>query len=371
MKIFALYPHIYYRFAQNGLLLYNTENDFKLVLSPSQSKHITQLRNGFIELSELNEQIISVLSEKQLGYYAHCAYPPIILNSINFTSSKLKLAESGVIRDGSDALGFIEKISLFIDGFEDASLNPKIASVLDFPPLSVSNEEIQSYLNLLSSFSFPNLKEIEVVSTLSERALIFSEVLKNQGYMVTFKTVITEKTQITCLQTIKTHDILYKIYTKATLIPYVSSIKNDNFHFTFWSDNINGIIEHPDKVILPILYDAKVQKDLYKQVLLSYEDILCINLTLNELKYNSLFNMTFMQKVKFYGKHVIVGNQIICTISDFIKGFPNWLFSINNLWFYSRRKKEICRDCIFADLCPSVSLLEALGIIERPCSLKL
>ena len=369
MNIFALYPHIYSRFAKNGILLYNNENNEKLVLPPSQSKQITKLRNGFVEISKRNELLISYLSEKQFGYYAQCSCPPIFLNTINFTSSKSKLAEWSGIRDGSDALSFIDKISLFVDGIEDDSLNRKIAAILDFPSKSISNSEIQVYLDIFSSISFPNLKEIEIVSTLSDKALALAEVLKKQSYLITFKTIITDQSQIAHLQSIKANDILYKIYAKSTLIPFVSSIKNDNLYFTFWSDNLNEIIEHPEKVILPILYDTKAQKVLYEQVLLSWDDILSINRTLHELRYNSLFNATFMGNIKFYGKNIIVGNQIICTVSNFVKEFPNWLFNIDNLWFYSRRKKSVCRDCIFSDLCPSISLLEVLGIIERPCSL--
>lgn len=369
MNVFVLHPNVYTRSTDQGILLYDTYTELKLYFTGYDFKLISKIITGSIPVNDDNNHLLSKLYDNDLGYFIQSNQTPIIINSVNFTSSKAKISESSKILDGGNSVSYIEKISIFIDPINDNNTDKKIFDSLEFPTLSINDDELDAYTSLLKSETFPNLKEIEIVSALTDRAINLASELLELDYLVTFKTILTEIDQINYPDIEKYNEILFKVFAKANLIPFFSDLKNKNIITTFWSDKLEEILNHPSQKIIPILYDINLQKQLYNEVLLNLEDILSIQKSNYELKYNSLFNSTFMGKIKLSGKDVLIGNQVICTISDFSAGFSRSLFDTENLWFYSRNKKSSCHGCLFADLCPSVSLIEVLNIIDKPCSL--
>lgn len=370
MKHFILYPSVYIRSTLNGVLLYDTHTELKFYFIGNDGKAISHISKGFIPVTKNNSDIINKLYANNFGYYVDCNQNPIVLNSISFTSSKAKMAEYSQILDGGNSFSYIEKISLFVDALNNEYTDKRIFTVLDFPVDSISSDEMYIYSELFKIVNFPNLKEIEIVSSLSHRALSLALELTKLEYLVTFKTIITEHEQIDFSIFRKYSNIIFKILAQAKLLPFRPRLKSKNTILTYWSDNLEEILNYSTENIIPIIYDAQFQHQLFEEVVINLEDILSIKKTNFELKYNSMFNATFMSKIKLYGNKVLIGNQFIGSVSDITTVLSNSLFDSENLWFYSRNKKASCRDCVFADLCPSISLLEVLNIIDKPCSLK-
>ena len=369
MKYFVLYPSVYTRSTTQGIILYDTYTESKLLFIGNEAKSISTIENCTILVTDENSTLITQLFNNNWGYYINSCQAPVNITSVNFTSSKAKIAESSKIHDGGNSVSYIDKISFFIDPVNDANIDTRILNVLDFPVSSINDKELEGYYSLLKSETFPNLKEIEIVSCLSERALEFATELLKLNYLITFRTVITQKDQIAFPTIEKFNNVFFKLFAKANLIPFFSQERFNNTSLSFWSESRDEILNHSSHIIIPIIYDREIQPKLSKEVLLDLNDILAIKKTNYELKYHSLFNSTFMGTIKLKGKYVLIGNQVICSISEFKDGFSNSLFNSENLWFFSRRKKSTCKECVFADLCPSVSLIEVLNVIERPCSL--
>ncbi|MBD5311045.1 MAG: hypothetical protein HDS13_02615 [Bacteroides sp.] len=367
MNIFILYPSIYVRFAKNGALFYNTEDKNYTVYSEEHIDKVKALENGVIEISEENSDDLMPLINKGFGYSISCEKYPIYLNSINFTSSKEKLAISSVILDGANSLSYIDRISVFIDSLSNDFFNNNLATLLDFPRNSTC--DLRPSWLIFTQNTFPNLREIEIVSALTDRAIKFAQELQQLGYFVTFRTVVYEDVELTELTTnISSYPgITFKVYLNAALIPLVHLLPPINVYFVYWSTCLEDIVKNPEYRILPILYNISSQKKLSDAVVLNKEDILKSNISSFQIKYNSLFNTSFMGKISLVDNYIFSGGQMICQLSEFPEKYSNWLYDSKNVWFYSRNKKQICKDCIFCDLCPSVSLMELKGVLTVPC----
>ena len=365
MKNLVLYPHIYHRLVNDNLFLYNTisSNHFWF---PKYAQYLKCTAFGdTYEIINSNLKIAEII-DNEFGYIIDSAKPSVTFCSINFSSSRDKIVESNTIIDGSNAMSCIESISLYIDTIESELKSPLLYRLLSFPHKNAIN--ISQYYNIGIQAKYTNLKEIEIVSALTERAANFIRNISTEA-SISWRTLIFNLSQFITLRRLGEEfpNILFKAYIRPELKSSVASHKSNNIYYIFWSEDINDFYKNNEISILPIIYDNEKQKSLINESLLTERDILSTNKSLFDLHYDGFFNRTFMGHISVCEDEIFVANQLIGKITSFKKDFNHWFYRPDNLWFYTRRKKSQCKDCPFVDLCPSISLAEVLGIISNPC----
>lgn len=303
MKRIILYPHIYTHLGKNALFLYNTVSHAALLVNNKDCK-LVDIDHHCINISVLNPSILNKLLSEKWGYIIDTKISPIGFHRLNFTSSKTKFENIDPSSVGGNAIHFIERISLFVDSIDSGTLNPTIAQILDFPTSTA--EDIDIYLKFLENYNFNNLKEIEIVSDTTSRAFVFLNTLISRGFFVSFRTTICNSKQIDKLlrYTSEFTNIYFKVFASINLKKDLIPLHRDNVQLKFWSTSISEIYRNPDIAINPIIYNADTQKELISESLLNIEDIMSLKRTLFDLKYNSIFNVSFFGKIVLQGRCV-------------------------------------------------------------------
>lgn len=364
MMYLYLYPHIYVNKNNEGAVFIDTQRNNHIYLKNNQLNSISITNNCVVDAPD---NIIKLLVEADMGYIVDSKISPVVLNSINYTSSKHKNRTALSYLDGANSLDIIEKISLYVDntGFYHSDNHFFLAA--NFPSKSVP--DISTYYNIFDSIHFPSLQEIEIISSLTERALSLSTYLKDTGAVISFRvfTYSIEEVQF-ALRLAREHiEWIFKIFVPVKLSKSINTRLPPNIRLTLYSTELSEIIANPELPIYPILFSKDSQADLLFEMKLSKDDILSSRTTISMIRQKSQFNTLYWGNILLIGNSCYTANQKICEIVNFKEGFNNWLYHPNNLWFLSRNKWLKCKNCLFSELCPSVSILELENIVDIPC----
>lgn len=209
------------------------------------------------------------------------------------------------------------------------------------------------------------------MSSLTNNSQAIIEKLRDYGLPIIFRIVAdTDHAVNAVIESANSNPtILYKIFISAELSEFHNFSFPENVIPYHWTTNLKTIIEYPDTRIIPVIYDITKQSQLFENALFDEDDVKAINRNMNGLEFNSMFNSNFMGNISIKGDGVFVGPVKISNLLTFEKEFVKWYYSSDNLWFYVRRMKSKCNTCFFADLCPPISIIEILGIINYPCRL--
>jgi pseudo-rSAM protein len=157
-----------------------------------------------------------------------------------------------------------------------------------------------------------------------------------------------------------------------TTIKYLPFFKNYNIEFKFLIDSEKTYNEIEKK--LNIFSDYKVDfQPLYtgtnlgffeNNVYLNEEDIFSTNQSLKNIKTRNAINTNHFGKITIYSNGDIYFNSHKEKVGNIKTDTFSSLVEIellkNKNWFEIRSKLEPCKDCIYNNLCPSVSDIELL-----------
>lgn len=371
MKTFILYPHIYIRKVEEGFLLYNTNDGrYKIYTTPVASN--MGLRDDFtFEISKDNEAEFCDIADMEFGYVVEGTKPVVQFRNIEFASSKKKLSNALSYKDGASSLDMIQRISIYIDKADLNHDSLEAFKILNLP--SRNTNTLSEIKQLFNNFYFPNLEEIEVCSSLTERAVLFIHEIKERDVVISLNTIAQDVKSLRKILDFATlnADCLVKLYLPLSLYTNIKSkISNGNVIVRPYSSSLPEILESNETNVYPLIFSQKRQIDLIKACKLSVEDILNTPKLYKwaDLKKNQVVNQTFWGHLIFDEESIYSGIQRIGAIQNFADDFNNWIYDRCCNWFLTRRKKEKCQECLFADMCPSVSILEELEVIQTPCA---
>ena len=139
------------------------------------------------------------------------------------------------------------------------------------------------------------------------------------------------------------------------------------------ADELNTFVHTPykSKNFIPVLYDTKLQQSIVDEMLIDVEDIIGTNSSPLEVYKKQMIHPNN------YGSLLIDsnGNVFDCLKyigniheEDIYEILNNDLHDTDSFWYMTRRKWNECSNCVFADICPPLSVYELQGII--PCACK-
>lgn len=367
MKRLYLYPHIYVNKNNVGAVFIDTQWHNYIYFDSNYLNSISISNNCVVCATD---NIVKLLIEADMGYIIDSKISPVVLNSINYTSSKYKNRTALSYLDGANSLDIIEKISLYVDNTGFYHNDNHFFLAANFPSKSIP--DISAYYNIFDSIYFPSLQEIEIISSLTERAISLSTFLKDTRAVISFRvfTCSIEEVKFALRLACEHEDWIFKIFIPVKLSKSIKTGLPHNIRVTLYSTVLSEIIDNPELSIYPILFSKDSQADLLFEMKLSKDDILSSDTTISMIRKKSQFNTLYWGNLLFIGENCYTANQKICNIENFKEGFNNWLYHPNNLWFLSRNKWHKCKNCLFSELCPSVSILELEDIVDIPCHIR-
>lgn len=366
MILLALYPHIYSRQVNSRLLFFNTLNGHYKEYSIKDNFTFEYYLPTLLKLVDTSSPIVEELVASKFGYILSSNTPPVCIESINFTSSREKTLS---YKDGSNIFGTITKINIFVDNETIVFDNDLIFSILHFPKKSTNHlSTVDSFLN---SKSFPNLVEFELVTEITDRAMNFASSLKKYNKLITIKTICNdiESLEFIISYSLLNEDVFIKSYVPLELLEQQVRLIPKNILFIPYSSNLDEITTSKQSNIFPLLYDKETQTTLIESIKLDKDDILHRIIPLSQIRTSQVVNIQNWGNISIIDKSIYSRTQYISNIEDFSDSFNEWYYRKDNNWFSIRRNLKKCCSCLYADLCPSISIYEEMGIINYPCKL--
>lgn len=378
MNLFVLYPDTYVRCCNGTTLLIGLHNS-NYVLERTNTLVIDE-KHPWFEITNDSLLLAERCSSKGLGYVLECTTLPYIpqkkihiVSSIKRTSELMKFAEGYHTKDllrelhifahnityqaPSDVAYIQMKYPIFGDS---ANLPSCFVTDLAKSPIRsvVISGDIDSYLiSCLSSF-VDNGKNITIRTYGNHKNLNKAEHLITKFPNINIEILLDS---IEMLDYMKRK--INEVWMEVVSVDFIITNK----------DELNAFIEFPYKFknIIPILYDTKIQQSMVDEMLLEADDIIKTNSSPLEVYKKQIIHLNN------YGSLLLDSNgnvfdclRYIGSIheDDIYELLNKNLHDSNSLWYMTRRKRKECSNCVFADICPPISIYELQCII--PCACK-
>ena len=135
-------------------------------------------------------------------------------------------------------------------------------------------------------------------------------------------------------------------------------------------NDIHLFSEFTNVSYIPILQENRNNQELLSEIVMNKIEILSIKKSLREFLYSSYINKNAFGRVSIdFDGNVFCLNQRIGSLanSDLPCLINRWIREADCMWFYSRNKKQLCRECALSSLCPAISIYELQGLYRGAC----
>ena len=379
MNLFVFYPDTYVRRC-NDTVLFIDLNSGEYLLEKDNTVDVSEYRPWF-EITQDSQFLVDKCSIKKLGYVLNCSTIPFIQQKrIHVVSSIHRTAE----------------LMKFSEGFHIKDLLCEIH-------ILTHNTTYQAPSNFIyAQMEYPTWRDtaclpVCVLSDLANTSPILSVTISGDidSYLISCMMPFVAGDKYVTIRTYGNHKNMDKAIALLTKFPQVrlevlvdsivtmSYIENilrkdflDRIVVVFLIKDMNGLdtftqCSYKSKTFIPILYDAIAQQSVVNEMLLNMGDVV-------KSSTNSL---------DVYKKQMFHPNNYGSLLLDSKGNVFDWLSCIGNLhetdiytllnrnlhttkcsWYMTRRKWNSCKYCVFADICPALSIYELQEII--PCACK-
>ena len=377
----SIYPHCYSYKHNNFLFLYEPQShNYEIIHNALLPKNFD--RNRIFQIDETEDtfdEIVDRCVKKNLGYIynTESTVPPINKPyNIKFISSLSKLKSALGYNNGLSILNYVTTIKIETTN-KSTKLNQKhLYEQIGYPEFNLSKKSCMPLLD--TNYTFPNLQEIIISGDFDEK-IIAQIAVKYPTCLITIRTFF-QKNDLNRIRTILSTysnvnlNFIINSIDGYFIIQKVPDLKDFPIIFTLLVSSLDGLTdichENFNLEILPIIYDTEIQKDLISEMLLSAEDILSTNQTLDDIYKKEIINTNFFGTLAIKSNgDVMVINEHIGNIyhNDFLSEMTEWMNSDKNLWFQTRIKWDKCSECPFIALCPSITIYEEQGLLLKSC----
>ena len=378
MKIFVFYPDTYLRCC-NGTTLFVGLHNGNYILERTNSLAIEE-KHPWFEITNDSLLLAERCSSKGLGYileYTTLPYIPQktlhVISSVKRTSELMKFAE------GYHSKDLLREIHILAHNTTYQAPSDIVYSQIKYPVLGESADLPQRFVNdLVKSHIRSIIISGDIDSYLTSCLNPFVESDKN----ITIRTHGVYKNLTNAMALLSdfpnvTIDILLD---SIELLPNMKHIVKEK-----WVDRIlvsfivkdtyelNKFIQFPckSKFFIPILYDIKLQQSIVNEILLEADDIIGTSCSPMEISKKQMIH------TNNYGSLLIDSNGNVFDCLRFIGSiYKEDIYELLNknlhnpdsLWYMTRRKRKVCCNCVFADICPPPSVYELQGVIPYACN---
>lgn len=377
MKLFVFYPDTYVRCC-NGITLFIGLHNGNYILERTNTLAIDE-KHPWFEIRNDSLLLAERCSSKGLGYileYKTLPYIPQktlhVVSSVKRTSELMKFAE------GYHSKDLLRELHILAHNATYQAPSDIVYSQIKYPILGESTDLPSSFVtDLVKSHIRSIIISGDIDSYLTSCLIPFVGSDKHitiRTYGV-YKNLINAMALLSDFPNVTIEILLDSIELLANMEHIVKEKWTDRILVSFIVKDTNELktfIQFPckTKLFIPVLYNIKQQQSIVDEVLLEADDIIGISYSPLEIYKKQMIH------ANNYGSLLIDSNGNVfdclrCIGSiykeDIYELLNKNLHDPDSFWYMTRRKKKGCSNCVFADICPPLTVYEFQGVIPYAC----
>ena len=378
--LFYFYPHCFINVTLNEILIYDTQHFNYLYIDninlTSEDKYT--LSEGYILYRAELCEFISLCLSKDFGYYVEYdkVVPYMNTRNLRFVTSLEKEYKSLNRNLSSYTNSLLGSVTFLLNNTFTTGYPPLVYSQIGYPDKNDIDIDYNKRLEIVNSFH--NLREIVLSGEIGEDVLkCFMEQAHEKNLVVRYRILAGTVSMIYIYALLETYESLYVelLVDKASdlMILRMESHKRLIIKALIQrAEDVSAFDNIPGIIYVPIFYNHK-NKNLLSELIMTKEEILSIHKDIKGCLRSNHINENVFGCVSITPEgEVLCLDQKIGDIrnTDLSCLINKWIRSQSCMWFYSRRKKNSCKECALSVLCPSISIYEMQNIYCCPCKIK-
>lgn len=379
-RIFYFYPHCYLKSTKNELLVYDTTNGKYIYLknNPLSVHDRKTILQGFISDSDSCCHFIEQCKNKTFGYYIDIAkvFPFMYSRQLDFITSLEKERKALGYNLQSYTNSLLREVTILLNNSLDI-LSVEMFLQLEYPQYNNDNVDLDYILQQLSYF--PYLESITLAGESDKKTLCkFLEYTNKRKIQIIHRVLFDVFNITTSLELMDKYSNYYlEVFVdNSTEATKLKLLNNNHIWVKAIVSKTNDLekLHRIDSIVyLPILSTNQDNTKLLHQMLLSEDEILLTRKTIYECQLADYINPSIYGHltIDYDGSVSCLGHRIKSVYEQDLAFIVNqWIKDDNCMWYYTRRKKETCKECALQSLCPPISIYEELGLFKCPCKYK-
>lgn len=384
-KYLCIYPFCVVNEGLAGTFIFNPKNKAHIIIRDK----IQRTTDSYVFPIETENSITTAnkIVQMGLGYIIETSISKPFLRApqLMFTSSIEKEAKSFGFNTGWHTNSCIKSMSILLNN----NSIPIIADTLTcaqacFPIYHHQTPKV--YEKVISEMeniclNCPNLEGFVLSGDIDESLICLLDFITTK-----YKGSVLVRTSVSCMKSVPElynkykdiHvDILMTTSDDRNKISSVIKSGNSGISFSVLLDSAKylGTWTKSDMSLsyIPIIVDKERQQDLIRMMLLTSDDILNTNSSVDECLRKQKLNTSLFGNVTLScDGDVFLGEEKIGNIAteSILNLITNALGKRTNAWTLTRKHNKDCKFCIFSILCPNLSIYEREGLIKRACDEK-
>ena len=378
-KIFFFYPHCYLKSTDDEILVFDTFNRkyvyAKNYILTEDEKETFQ--KGFLYTYNAHNTFINQCIIKNLGYYTdYELVSPFLYNrKLNIVTSLSKEKQALGYNHYSYTNLLLKEVTVLLNNHKENILTDDCVQ-LEYPEYNNEYIDIEFILSQLSSFS--HIENIILSGEIDNSSLcLVLNYARELNIHVTHRILYNTIEDINSIQLLEEYDnlsieLLVNSYTD---VNQINSLKGDNIYIKAIIRYVADIEKFRDLnniTYLPVLSTSHNNIEILNQMILSEREILQSSKSLNDCLISDYINSySYGHIIIDYDAKVYSMGRCIASLHE--KDLPSiintWVNENTCTWYYSRKKKNTCKNCALQGLCPPISIYEELGLYKCPCKI--
>jgi pseudo-rSAM protein len=127
-----------------------------------------------------------------------------------------------------------------------------------------------------------------------------------------------------------------------------------------------------DVIYMPVLSNSLDNTVILTQMIMPEDDILNSSKSIKDCRISDYVNTSVFGHltINYNGEVSVLGKRIAsCFDSDLSSIINRWVGQNNCMWYKTRGKKSLCKECALQCLCPPISIYEELGLFKNACTI--
>lgn len=376
MNLF-IYPHCHIKSTATESLVYDGKTGQSVYLNSLSLSECERenLSHGLLEINNpAKKEFAELCIQKKMGYYLHdVAHTPFVIGrDINIKQSLTKERNCLGYNLASSTNQLLKKITILLNSSIEW-LTENECLQIEYPYNNNCDINIDYIINQLSSFEY--LEEIVLAGEFNAEILeSVATYAKEHGLIIIYRMIYThEHKAILPIILGKYKCLLVELITRPTdAYNDIEQIANERLI-------IKGLIKNIEDVesfryinfinYIPVL--SKENDGLVKHLIVSQSDVLDSRKSTENCNLSSVINTGAYSRliINYDGIVMCLGRSIDSLYKRDLSDILNkWIGEDHCAWFYTRAKKDSCRNCALQCVCPPISIYEVLEFYKCPCS---
>lgn len=377
-KLFCFYPHCHLKSTEKEVLVYDTLTKKHVYLKESPLSKVDKesFRQGFVKVSKSLDGFINKCFASELGYFLDFdRVPPFFYDrNLEFVTSlnKERNALGHNLQSYTNLL--LREVTVLLNNGKD-DYSDEMYLQMEYPKNNRDEIKLDNILQQLSLFQ--NLENITLAGEI-EMSLLWNALL----YLKEYNIGIIHRIMFDAFNYGLESELLdmfgnYSIellVDNSVDIARINSLIRDRICVKAIINSIDDVEVLggiKDVIYMPVLSNSLDNTVILTQMIMSEDEILNSSKSIKDCRISDYVNTRVFGHltINYNGEVSVLGKRIASIFDSDLAFIVNrWVGDENCIWYKTRKKKLVCKECALQSLCPPISIYEELGLYKSPCS---